>query len=645
MNTMRNYILVVMTTLVLAIMGCKHEEGNTPTVGKNALQLQLQTTGSNLLTRAFTVGTKDGVEELNENKIESLDLFFYKNGTLLMHIKNADLVINGQQITVPVPTEHLNHFNGAGSEVSIYCIANYNEAYSNTSTPEGLLKNVINTPDFLNKGGKEAQPHFIMTGSVTKRVNFANPNIGEVEMKRSAAKITLLVSKIAVPDHSFDHSKVARVKLISFAAKATFDSSNADAVELVNTGNAETIPGVELEHDQGLTAHTNTLKIPFYCYPNDWSNDKNRFTYLLLELPLIKEGSNEAVWYKYIIPVAPKPTTIADHNDPILIENSTKIKSNYLYEINVEVNILGNPTEDPIELTGANYRIKDWSTKELITKVSGTEFLFVSQNEVVMPNISNYTLTFNSSDPNVRLKSKKAEYRYIKYTTGVETIERLPDPGITVQNGVASGTITIDETIPSKPYPKYIEFEIINDAGLIQKVVIKQLPGTFFEATKGSRSSMRNQLPSNLNNPYMYSITTLAPTGSSDEIWGFPPTNSGSTIDSQEVAKMISPKFELASQLGASQPKSYNEAVLQCQTYWEEDINGKRKNGWRLPTEAEIKFIDRLQNGSASSGIGLIMTGEYYWDAYSGNYSYKMQGGSGGSSSSAYTRCIRDVKD
>ena len=170
---------------------------------------------------------------------------------------------------------------------------------------------------------------------------------------------------------------------------------------------------------------------------------------------------------------------------------------------------------------------------------------------------------------------------------------------------------------------------------------------------------MRNELPSNLNNPYMYAITTMAPEGSI--IWGFPPTDSqGQTLNNEEVSKMVSPKFEMASQFGASSPISYTAAQTQCRNYTETAVGGIVKSGWRLPTAAEIHFIDNLQQTAPS---GAVMTGLYYWSSWNvyptssptATGAYKMgvnlyntqtySGYSGGSSSSAYTRCIRDIKD
>ena len=146
----------------------------------------------------------------------------------------------------------------------------------------------------------------------------------------------------------------------------------------------------------------------------------------------------------------------------------------------------------------------------------------------------------------------------------------------------------------------------------------------------------------------MYKITTLAPSG--DIVWGFPPLDSnGNTVNSVEVANMVSPKFMMASQFGATSPMNYNNGVSNCQNYWERTtINGSfvTYDDWRLPTEAEIKYIDDLQH-HVNNPQGVVMRGNYYWDAYNGNNAYRMKAPitTSASATSAHVRCIRDIKD
>ena len=69
---------------------------------------------------------------------------------------------------------------------------------------------------------------------------------------------------------------------------------------------------------------------------------------------------------------------------------------------------------------------------------------------------------------------------------------------------------------------------------------------------------------------------------------------------------------------------------------------------WRLPTEAEIELIDKLQNDSKSA-VKRIMTGPFYWDAYLGNKAMRMTNpdnwNTGADEDKAHVRCVRDVKD
>ena len=240
---------------------------------------------------------------------------------------------------------------------------------------------------------------------------------------------------------------------------------------------------------------------------------------------------------------------------------------------------------------------------------------------VVMPNTNSYSLTFNSSVANVTLvpNSLKATYTYVPADASAPVTADVISaqmPSVTVQPNVAAGTIVINSPIPVNYIPKDIEFKVTNGS-FTETVTVRQLPATYFTTTKGIASHMpdedRTQLPSGNNNPYMYAITTLAPGG--DIIWGFPPTdNQGQTINSEEVSKMVSPKFEMASQFGASQAKSYTNAQTQCRVYTETADDGTVKTGWRLPTAAEIHFIDKLQQTAPSK---YVMRGGYYWSNWS----------------------------
>ncbi len=125
---------------------------------------------------------------------------------------------------------------------------------------------------------------------------------------------------------------------------------------------------------------------------------------------------------------------------------------NYLYDIAVTIKILGRIDEDP-EVVNGNYTIQSWNEEDIYIKVMGAHYLVVSEQNVVMPNIAAYTLTFNSSIADVTLVpgSLKATYTYVDYATGQPVTANVSSeqmPTINVQPNVASGNTTVNSLYP-----------------------------------------------------------------------------------------------------------------------------------------------------------------------------------------------------
>ena len=143
---------------------------------------------------------------------------------------------------------------------------------------------------------------------------------------------------------------------------------------------------------------------------------------------------------------------------------------------------------------------------------------------------------------------------------------------------------------------------------------------------------------SNLTNNQMY---VLQITSTSDKyVLGRP------TLDSnyQSQDRVVSPAFMIASQLGAvNTTNSDTVASTHCGTYMEVGTDGKRYVGWRLPTKQEIEVIIGYQSGTYTSGVTMVtvLGGQYYW-ALDGTTAY-VSSGSGGSATTGYVRCVRDL--
>ena len=151
--------------------------------------------------------------------------------------------------------------------------------------------------------------------------------------------------------------------------------------------------------------------------------------------------------------------------------------------------------------------------------------------------------------------------------------------------------------------------------------------------TTGASSSTQN----GLNNNHMY-ILQISSTSDS-YILGRPTI---SNYQSQD--HVVSPAFMIASQLGAVSTFSGNnagqEAATHCGNYVEVAQDGTTYSGWRLPTKEEINVIIGYQS-SIPETMAPVLTGQYYW-TLDGTSAY-VSTGSGGSTTNAYVRCIRDL--
>lgn len=143
---------------------------------------------------------------------------------------------------------------------------------------------------------------------------------------------------------------------------------------------------------------------------------------------------------------------------------------------------------------------------------------------------------------------------------------------------------------------------------------------------------------SNLTNNHMYVLQITST--SSKYVLGRPVLDA----NYQSQDRVVSPAFMIASQLGAvSTTNSGTVASTHCGTYMEVGTDGKRYVGWRLPTKQEIEVIIGYQSGTYTSGVTMVtvLGGAYYWalDGTTAN----VPTGSGGSATTGYVRCVRDL--
>lgn len=167
----------------------------------------------------------------------------------------------------------------------------------------------------------------------------------------------------------------------------------------------------------------------------------------------------------------------------------------------------------------------------------------------------------------------------------------------------------------------------------------------YWEQYGSSVSANRGNLDA-LDNARMYHVQITASSGK--YTIGIPKQDAdGFTDDDPDNAKLVSPSFMIASQLGATQPPiSVEQAERHCREYVEvhdPDNNPSTDNAvhydnWRLPTAAEIQIIIDFQYVE-NAAMDEVLSGPYYWSATG---AVNNPGSSDDGDQSA-VRCIRDV--
>ena len=664
----RKYIFpLVLATIALffASVGCTREslgDGGAH-VGKNSLLLQLQVSPTAL--RATEVGE----DAYNENTVSSITVLFYKGGQLFWQSKesgqggitpNGSITTPGRHYIIPVPDDKKAQLNGVNS-FNVYVVCN-KASFVAPATEAALLKEVVT--DELNA---TAPTSFVMIGSATnKKIDMgtqAGRNLGSIGLKRVAAKVRVLRPTVDVA--GYVQVGDAQVKLRNYADRGYL--ATAENVPTAEYKTTDYRPVTEVLPNGGKAMH-------FYSYYNEWASSTalDRRPELMVQIKMKKEGEsdNMAKSYYYKVPLEPQQKSL---------------QSNKLYELSLRIEIIGSPSPENPELVTGAVSVEEWSKHEDSYGLPATQFLVVAEHDVEIKNATEYSLPYQSSKHPITISIKKVYATFVDHQGVTQTITYTQGmsefPTITFD----ANTIHINSSIPVNNVPKYIEFEVTNGvSGLVEKVKVTQVPSSFIIHTMGTSSSLQpgGGLAPGLNNKAMYHIRILVPPAGM--ILGFPPTEPVKFYDKneykethyltkndEETSRMVSPSFELASQLGATLPMPYfyyrggyshpqvgdpesrrKSATYSCAIYTE---TRKNKDGtyltlddWRLPTEAEIELIDKLQNDSKSA-VKRIMTGPFYWDAYLGNKAMRMTNpdnpNTGADEDKAHVRCVRDVKD
>ena len=418
------FAMCAIALLGLANTSCMSDDmDGTPSCDYDVV-LEYKVGGSATETRAAVTRaeiTEDGSEDLNENKINRLDLFvFDAAGNLVKRLPLTDASVQGS------PTADYKHKQLKSNELkrseitgnTLYLVANLDNI-SGITTLNDLKTATINKAAEFNHNAK--QTSFVMDAKMEETKQIVNGTIHiQFQLKRALAKIRLNVQddkgKTVAPTEY-------ACQLIHYAADGAIIAEDASTSKALNKDAAAsskvTVPAV-----------TQDNKAVFYSYANSWIDtskdpkevepiDVNKQTYILLKAKF----NNKDYFYK--VPVNKRlyesndaATTVWSQFEPLY-----RLDRNTIYDVTAKVDREGgSDPEHPAELnvlptvlpweTGANYTFNDAiSIKTNIEKNGENSSEIAFNNATFGPKIS-FT-EMNTNGKSWVLQTDSPDYGFI----------------------------------------------------------------------------------------------------------------------------------------------------------------------------------------------------------------------------------------
>lgn len=424
------FAMCAIALLGLANTSCMSDDmDGTPSCDYDVV-LEYKVGGSATETRAAVTRAEveDGSEDLNENKINRLDLFvFDAAGKLVKSLPLTDASVQGSP-TTDYKHKKLESNQLKRSEITgntLYLVANLDNI-SGISTLDELKAATINKAATFNPKAK--QTSFVMDAKMEETKQIVNGTIHiQFQLKRALAKIRLNVqddkgNTVAPTEYACQLIHYAADGSILADGNITDNALNKDAA----ASSKVTVPVV-----------TQNNKAVFYSYANSWIDkdkkpyeeepiDVSKQTYILLKAKF----NNKDYFYKVPVNKRLFEGNDATTTDWANYEPLYRLDRNTIYDVTAKVDREGgSDPEHPAELnvlptvlpweTGANYTFNDAiSIKTTIEKNGENSSEIAFNNATFGPKIS-FT-EMNTNGKSWVLQTDSPDYGFI-YAKNVKT--------------------------------------------------------------------------------------------------------------------------------------------------------------------------------------------------------------------------------
>ena len=446
-----------------------------------------------------------------------------------------------------------------------------------------------------------------------------------VELVRAAAKIKLNLSS-SVNGYNITNVKW---KFLNYNTNTAVFAGQPATPNIESNNEDNTVDKIE----------ANKCSVTTYSYSTTWTNQEDAPKIAVKVVFESTDGKNEKREKELTIPV----------RDP---KGEKKLERNYIYTVNADIKRLKDSINIDYneELGYLKWAITKWTTGE-DTEVDADKASYL----VVYPT----TLDMKDKSLDESIQWFAAEECSTSDKNGYEINKFGEISTLEVQFGGADakysgetcdnkrGWIRIETgSQPSHNTVVYCKFKIgfnKNGHSKYQDVLVRKYPAVYSLNVESVKSDHTKDIKNRL---YTVQVANTRNCNYSQYTFAKP------KLDNNNMSQdnTVSPAFIIASTVGEGDHakgnfyESNQAARDYCKKYTETAKTRKGEavemNGWRLPTQDEVKVILGLQKiDEAKNAFGKVMTGECYWtlDGNTSGYNNdKKQDGK-------FVRCVRDL--
>ena len=351
------FAMCAIALLGLANTSCMSDDIESTAACNYSVVLEYKVGGSATETRAAVTraAVEDGSEDLNENKIERLDLFVFKpDGSRVKQVTFNSADVKGS------PTTEYKHKELTSNELTrsdiegnvLYLVANLDN-WGNINNLNDLKIATINQATTFQHNQKQSA--FVMDAKMlTKEVVTGKIHL-KFQLKRALAKIRLNVqddkgNAVAPTEYA--------CQLVNYAADGSIIEEGICTDNKLTKAAAVATPNLKVEG-----------KAVFYSYANSWIDktknpyaeepiDVSKQTYILLKAKYNGNGN----YYFYKVPVNKRlfESNDAATTDWTQYEPLYRLDRNTIYDVTAKVDREGGDTPENPATLYVNPIVSDW---------------------------------------------------------------------------------------------------------------------------------------------------------------------------------------------------------------------------------------------------------------------------------------------